>query len=62
MSELNDVMQMLGECKECGHVIPMMFDDEKRGWNIACGYRQCQHKTKHHKELIQAADEWGFAS
>jgi hypothetical protein len=62
MSELNDIMHMLGNCKKCNCMVPMIFDDEKRGWNIACGHGRCGYKTEPHKELLQAADEWGFAS
>lgn len=54
----------LGPCADCGMHNGMIFQektkkDEDR-WYIACGYRKCEHKTKTHKELIDAGDEWGL--
>ena len=60
MGELGITINDLGECTECARRVPMIFHDEKQGYNIACGYRKCEHKTKHHDEILDAADEWGL--
>ena len=60
MGELGITITDLGQCKECGFTVPMMFEEEKTGWFIACGHRKCEHKTEHHIELLDAADAWGL--
>ena len=62
MGELGITITDLGRCPSCGMHNPMIFEDEKRGWFVSCGYRRCGHKTKNHKELLDAADEWGLQS
>lgn len=61
MGELGITINDLSECPECGHRNPMMFENEKTGWWISCGFGKCGHQTEHHKELLDAASEWGLA-
>lgn len=60
MGELGITINDLDVCHECGHNVAMIFNDERTGWFIACGFRPCGHQTKHHAELLTAADEWGL--
>jgi hypothetical protein len=60
MGELGITIDDLDVCPDCGHNNSMMFQGKKDKWYIACGYRKCGHKTKLHKELLDACDEWGL--
>lgn len=61
MGELGITITDLGQCPDCGFNNPMIFQNEKsEKWWVACGYRKCEHRTKDHKELLDAADEWGL--
>jgi hypothetical protein len=60
MGELGITITDLGACPRCDQQTPMIFEDAKSGWYITCWNGQCQKKTKHHAELLDAADEWGI--
>ena len=62
MGELEITINDLSTCPECGGGQSMIFQDRKSDkWFVACGYHtKCGHKTKFHKELLGAADEWGL--
>lgn len=60
MGELGISITDLAPCPNCKHQIPMIFQDEKRGWNVVCSYHGCGHKTKYHLDLLDAADQWGL--
>ena len=61
MGELEIGITDLAECKECGVYNALIFQVEKSNkWWVACGYLKCEHKTKEHKELLDACDEWGL--
>lgn len=63
MGELGIGITDLAACPSCGFVNPMIFQNEKdEKWWVACGHRQCEHRTKHHAELLDAADAWGLRS
>jgi hypothetical protein len=61
MGELNITITDLDHCTVCGATVPMIFE-EKKGWWVSCGFRKCTHRTKVHKELLDAADQWGLKS
>lgn len=61
MGELNISVTDLGPCKSCGSHTPLIFVDKKEQWYVSCGRKiQCGTETKHHAELLDAADEWGL--
>lgn len=62
MGELGITINDLGPCPECAGNHTMIFQDRKNEkWYVACGYHtKCGHRTKSHKELLDAADEWGL--
>lgn len=61
MGELAITITDLHHCPECSHHNPMMFQNEKdEKWWIACGYRDCEYKTKDYTELLDACAEWGL--
>lgn len=61
MGELEIGVTDLAECKDCGFSNSLIFQNEKNEkWWVACGYRKCEHRTKEHVELLDAADAWGL--
>ena len=60
MGELGIGITDLDVCPECRQHTSMIFEDEKSGWYITCWNNKCEHKTAHHAELLDAADEWGL--
>jgi hypothetical protein len=60
MGELGIGITDLGECDNCGHILPFIFQTVKGKWWVACAVPKCEHKTKEHKELLDAADAWGL--
>ena len=61
MGELNISITDLSGCTSCGSHTPMIFQDKNDKWFVSCGRKiQCGTETKHHKELLDAASEWGL--
>lgn len=60
MGELEITICDLGICQSCGHDQAMIFKTSKEKWWVACGFGKCEHKTKEHVELLDAASEWGL--
>lgn len=61
MGDLGITINDLGACPACTFNNPMIFQREKsQKWWVSCGHRRCEHTTKEHIELLDAADEWGL--
>ena len=62
MGELGISVVNLGPCSICGCNQPLIFQEEKsEKWFVSCGKKvQCGNETKKHKELLEAASEWGI--
>lgn len=62
MGELNISINDLVSCDVCGANQPMIFQDKKYKWSIACSKKvTCGKETKKFDELLDAAAEWGLA-